>query len=201
MGARILGIRHGAKITGLGRRRGPHLGNVERDDGWPTAEPSVQRWCRDLAQAMTQYFGGVVGGTTPLASLTTNVGGSTQINANAIPHQPPAVFFGPEPPHTWCYYYEKASLARQQGDWAGVVRLGEQAASLNYAASDPVEWLPFIEATASLGQEAKMQEFIQRLQKDQNVTASICRVYASAPVPVRLSPEAFQTIKANLCAP
>ena len=33
----------------------------------------------------------------------------------------PAHIFGAEPPHDWCYYYQKASLARQLGDWAQVV--------------------------------------------------------------------------------
>ena len=30
---------------------------------------------------------------------------------------PPAAIFGAEPEHGWCYYYQKASLARQNGDW------------------------------------------------------------------------------------
>ena len=31
---------------------------------------------------------------------------------------PPAWLFGEEPPHSWCYYFERASLAAQHGDWA-----------------------------------------------------------------------------------
>jgi len=35
----------------------------------------------------------------------------------------PEDIFGKEPPHTWCYYYEKAELARQAGDWEQVAKL------------------------------------------------------------------------------
>ena len=40
---------------------------------------------------------------------------------------PPAGLFGDEPPHAWCYYFERASLAAQQGDWALVARLQLEA--------------------------------------------------------------------------
>ncbi len=36
----------------------------------------------------------------------------------------PGHLFGPEPDHGWCYYYQRADLARQVGDWAEVARLG-----------------------------------------------------------------------------
>jgi len=52
--------------------------------------------------------------------------------------------FGPEPEHTWCYYYEKAELARQLEDWEQVTRLGDEARNSGYAASDPIEWFVFI---------------------------------------------------------
>ncbi len=32
-----------------------------------------------------------------------------------------------EPAHTWCYFYEKAELARQTGDWKKIVELGSEA--------------------------------------------------------------------------
>jgi hypothetical protein len=60
--------------------------------------------------------------------------------------------FNPEPPHGWCYYYARAELARQFNDWEAIARLDAQAASLRLTPSDPLEWLPFVEAGASLGQ-------------------------------------------------
>jgi hypothetical protein len=63
----------------------------------------------------------------------------------------PESVFGPEPPHGWCYYYARAELARQFNDWEAIIRLDAQAATLGLTPSDPLEWLPFIEAGASLG--------------------------------------------------
>jgi hypothetical protein len=46
-----------------------------------------------------------------------------------IPNPPtPAVpMFFPEPEHEWCYFFTKAELAQQQGEFEQVVRLGNEA--------------------------------------------------------------------------
>jgi len=64
---------------------------------------------------------------------------------------PPVEFFGPEPEHTWCYYYQKADLARQFKDWLRVMSLWEQAQANGYLPNNPHEMLPFIEAEAHTG--------------------------------------------------
>ncbi len=64
---------------------------------------------------------------------------------------PPAKLFGPEPPREWCYYYERADLARQLGDWAEVTRLGAEASQKGFAPSDPLEWIPFLQARVVFG--------------------------------------------------
>lgn len=61
-------------------------------------------------------------------------------------------FFPAEPSHQWCYYFQKADLARQLGQWDKVVELGEVAFSLNDQPNDPLERLPFIEGYAHQGQ-------------------------------------------------
>jgi hypothetical protein len=58
----------------------------------------------------------------------------------------PAEVLGPEPAHTWCYYYEKAELARQLGEWKKVISLGEQARDLGFQPKKVIEWLPFVDA-------------------------------------------------------
>ncbi|HTP02331.1 MAG TPA: hypothetical protein VMJ64_13245 [Anaerolineales bacterium] len=63
----------------------------------------------------------------------------------------PASPFGKEPAHTWCYFYEKAELARQAHNWQMIVNLGEQAARLGFTPQDAFEWLPFIEGYARTG--------------------------------------------------
>ena len=69
-----------------------------------------------------------------------------QTNAVSLPS-----IFGSEPTHTWCYYFEKADLARQTDDWAKVAEIGDQAFAIPYHPDDISEYLPFIEAYARTG--------------------------------------------------
>jgi hypothetical protein len=71
---------------------------------------------------------------------------------------PMAAIFGNEPEHTWCYYYEKADLASQQGDWQSVTRLWEQAKNKGYRPRTSVELFPFIEAYARTADWETAQE-------------------------------------------
>jgi hypothetical protein len=62
----------------------------------------------------------------------------------------PAIY-RPEPVHGWCYYFEKADLARQLGDWEQVAKLGEAAFKLSDHPNNPVERFVFIEGYAHVG--------------------------------------------------
>lgn len=62
-------------------------------------------------------------------------------------HIPPSIY-NPEPSHQWCYYFQKADLARQLGNWNEVVEIGEVAFSLGDQPNDPAERFPFIEGYA-----------------------------------------------------
>src|SRR5258706_1022358 len=74
-----------------------------------------------------------------------------QIQADAAQPQLDKTLFGTEPEHGWCYFYEKAELARQQSDWKNVVKLYNQAQKSNLGPLVPVENLPFIEGFAMTG--------------------------------------------------
>lgn len=63
----------------------------------------------------------------------------------------PAIYH-PEPAHGWCYYFEKAELARQFGNWDEVVKLGDIALELDDHPNNPVERFVFIEGYAHVGQ-------------------------------------------------
>ena len=72
-------------------------------------------------------------------------------NADRILREPTAVMpeiYGPEPSHGWCYYFQKAELARQFGDWDEVVKLGDKAFKLDDFPNNPVERFVFIEGYA-----------------------------------------------------
>ena len=80
----------------------------------------------------------------PLSNLS-------RIDVEAQSPHPSAEWFGDEPAHGWCYYFEKAELARQVGDWKRVVQLEKEAQDKGYAPENPWEMLPFIEGNARLG--------------------------------------------------
>jgi hypothetical protein len=65
---------------------------------------------------------------------------------------PNPALFGTEPAHQWCYYFEKADLARQMKDWNTVLRLWSEAKSNDLGSPWGSEYLPFIEAYAQTGQ-------------------------------------------------
>jgi len=124
-----------------------------------------------------------------------------QIDVSASPHQPQAVFFGSEPVHSWCYYYQKASLERQRGNWQEVARLGQEAVSLKFKPVDLSEWMPFLEGYANTNQLDLLKQTAALIQKDKEITFSLCRQFKpGAPVPPSFSSaDAFSLIASNLC--
>ncbi|HEX2995255.1 MAG TPA: hypothetical protein VHP14_10540 [Anaerolineales bacterium] len=76
---------------------------------------------------------------------------------------PPASVFGEEPEHDWCYYYQKADLARQRGDWDEVTRLGAEADKLDLRPNDQIELMPFLQAHAFLGNQKQVKGLATRI--------------------------------------
>ncbi|HEY5984687.1 MAG TPA: hypothetical protein VIU38_14570 [Anaerolineales bacterium] len=64
---------------------------------------------------------------------------------------PPPEIFGAEPAHDWCYYFEKADLARQLEQWSKILGLWAEAQAGNLRAGSGIELLPFVEAQARTG--------------------------------------------------
>ena len=73
----------------------------------------------------------------------------------------PAVY-NPEPEHDFCYYFEKADLARQFKDWDLVVKYGETALSLDDHPYDPTEQFVFIEGYAHAGEWERALDLSQK---------------------------------------
>ncbi len=65
-------------------------------------------------------------------------------------HQPLAEIFSSQPETGWCYYFEKADLARQLGNYEEAVSLGEEAIRKGFAPRAASEWLPFLESNIRL---------------------------------------------------
>ncbi len=64
---------------------------------------------------------------------------------DASPAAVPPEIFPTEPKHRWCYFYEKAELARQEQDWEAIYWLTQESIKSGYRPEDPAEYLPFIE--------------------------------------------------------
>jgi hypothetical protein len=90
-----------------------------------------------------------------------------------IPENP----FGKEPEHDWCYFYQKANLARQKGDWTEVLNLANDASLMGFLPGDPSEWMPFIEAYAVTDQLNKASDLIQDVRNNTTVWMNICQNY------------------------
>ncbi len=74
----------------------------------------------------------------------------TRIRASSA--GPPPAFFGiPPQSEDWCFFYEKAELARQQGDWAAVAALWEEIQARHLRARHIYEYRPFVLALGHLG--------------------------------------------------
>ena len=96
-----------------------------------------------------------------------------------------------EPDHTWCYYYTKAELARQKGDWLQANDLIDEARSLGYQPEDPFEWLVYIEARAMIGDiEAAEILSSEALAQDKGIRDGLCLIWKRIQIQVGARSEA-----------
>lgn len=70
--------------------------------------------------------------------------------------------YGPEPGRDFCYYYQKADLARQFGRWDEAVKFSDIALSFEEHPYEPAEHLLFIEGYAHAGQWERALELSER---------------------------------------
>jgi len=89
---------------------------------------------------------------------------------------PPFSIFGSEPQHGWCYFYEKAELARQQGDWQMVDKLGDDALNQGFYPSDRIEWMPFLQSYVVLGERDKAHHLVSMMDVDPFSKMQACQI-------------------------
>ena len=95
---------------------------------------------------------------------------------------PPAEIFGSEPTHGWCYYYQKASLARQTGDWQEIGQLYDQTLASKLETNDKSELIPFFEALVNLGRVEDAQSlFHKQLKGNPGMRLPLCTFLAKDP--------------------
>ena len=102
-----------------------------------------------------------------------------QIEAESS-HNPDPAIFGAEPPHGWCYYYQKADLARQFAEWDKVLQLYKQAASHGLSPSQGGEYLPLLEAYARSGQWSQAYQLSTKIMgMTQELNGNVCAKWTS----------------------
>ena len=80
----------------------------------------------------------------------------------------PPPFRNDSDPDSWCYYFERADLARQRGDWAQVAQLGDLAFETGFpdsAAKHVPEYVVFIEGYAQSSQWNRATELTLEANK------------------------------------
>jgi hypothetical protein len=104
--------------------------------------------------------------------------------------------FGSEPPHSWCYYFGQAELARQMGEWEKVAHLGDVAFTLDDYPNDPFERFVFIEGYANVGDWKKAVELSTTSYKISKayVGPSLCRLWARIERETQSTPEQASTL-------
>lgn len=107
------------------------------------------------------------------------------------PAQPPAGLFGAEPEPGWCYFYQKAELARQSGDWQTASYLADQALALGRQMSEAnvLEWMPFIESYLNTGRINEAIDLsLQVHQVHPKMRRMICAAWDRAPATAAADP-------------
>jgi len=117
--------------------------------------------------------------------------------ADASPVLPPEYIFGREPEHSWCYYFQKADLASQLGNWDDAVALGEEAIRLELSPEDRSEWLPFLKAYAITGNAGRLTQMAKRVIGDRPLRQQACDMLTDIQEP--LTSEVKQVIDMDYC--
>jgi hypothetical protein len=112
---------------------------------------------------------------TALIALSTARSRIENILVDEKLHTPPAIVFGEEPPHGWCYYYQKAQLARQQADWDAISKIGDEVTRLNLHPNDQVEWMPFLQAAAVSGDSKQVKQISTRINAEKLYKQQACQ--------------------------
>lgn len=113
----------------------------------------------------------------PLVRLAGPYSKINMILTDAPEKTPPRRIFGSEPPRKWCYFFQKASLARQLKDWDEVVRLGDEVSRLNLEPQDIVEWLPFYEGYVRLWKYEEADRIAGILRSNHFFIVDYCKPY------------------------
>jgi hypothetical protein len=99
---------------------------------------------------------------------------------------PPEEIYGEANTQTWCYYFQKADLARQYQEWNEIVRLWNEAQANGERADNGFEYIPFIEGLGHTGdweQVKELTKFAKRITAglEPSLCSALDRLALNAP--------------------
>jgi hypothetical protein len=108
----------------------------------------------------------------------------------------PESIYGKQNNRGWCYYFEKADLARQYGQWDEVARLWKESQSVGELADNGFEYIPFIEGYGHLEDWGQVKLLTKSAKKitaglEPSLCTALDRLTSNAPA----SQERDDTIK------
>jgi hypothetical protein len=146
-------------------------------------------WMLSAEDAYAPGLGPLTLETLPLSNL------GQILPVPSASNYPDGSTFGAEPDHTWCYYFEKADLARQYGDWETIRDLGNEAQSLSHRPNDPYEWLPFIEGYIHVRDWEKARELtLEVYDQNPNLLLAVCSAWTRSTVMMTISPSESEIV-------
>jgi hypothetical protein len=121
----------------------------------------------------------------PVISETTRSVLSLSDLSRIKPEQAPTVTVFSEqaarPASTWCYFYEKADLAQQLGDWEEIRYLWDQSLPYQSGAHEGIELEPFIDGFLRLGDYQKASELTLRAKlNSKRYDSYLCSIWKNA---------------------
>jgi hypothetical protein len=185
-------------LRGINRKESyrTHVGEINSGNMLVISQPTIDACVHVLDARWPNYSSNdpdqilLLGQYSKIENVLTN-GNSPQL-AETI--------FGAEPDHTWCYYYQKAEQALQEGDWEKVVQIGDQAAKLNLTPTDKIEWAPFMQAYAATGNAKAFQTTAEKIKRLPFVRKEICDALVSMQqTGTTVTPDIQSLIKDAVC--
>jgi hypothetical protein len=89
--------------------------------------------------------------------------------------------FGEADTDTWCYFFQKAELARQFSNWQQVLTLKDEADHAGLTPGDVTEWSPFIDANLHLKNWAVAEELtLAAFEVDPAGSFPLCHLWDQA---------------------
>jgi hypothetical protein len=162
----------------LGRNHKPygyrtHVGEISYDNILVISQPAENacvhvidsQWPRYSDHDPDQML--LLGGFSEIENVLTE--------GSAPRPRPAESIFGSEPAHTWCYYYQQAELALQEGNWEAIIEIGDQVSQRKLSPNDRIEWAPFLQAYAFMGEEEGFKAAAVKMDSTPFVRREACR--------------------------